>query len=101
MEDNNSILHDFGIGRLPWALICFFTVMIFLSPIFVTIQTLRMGYNYWYKGVPVWKEKAIEEDSEFVRKPKAKTAEEEKKEDVKQGKQTKKSDEISGKPKTE
>ena len=84
MDDNNSIFIDMGIGKLPWIFTFLFTGMIFLSPFFVTIQTLRMGYNYWFNP-PVRKEKAVEEDAEFVRaKPKVKqnSTEEEKKEDA-------------------
>ena len=47
LEDNEAILSDMGLGGLPWAVIVVATVMIFCSPIIVTIQTARMAYGHF------------------------------------------------------
>ena len=47
LEDNEAILSDMGLGGLPWAVIVVATVMIFCSPIIVTIQTVRMAYGHF------------------------------------------------------
>ena len=70
LEDNEAILAEMGIVGLPWAVVAVATVMIFLSPIAVSVQTVRTMYNHYYNPAPKV-EKAVEDDKEFVRaKPK-------------------------------
>ena len=67
MEDNNSILMDFGLGRLPWPVVAGATVMIFLSPIIISIQSFRMAYNMFWGPAKTAQDPDAEDDKEFVR----------------------------------
>ena len=81
LEENNAVMTEFGFGGLPWGLVVIATIMIFFSPIVVSIQTTRMLYNYFYNPVEK-KEKTVEEDKDFVRaKPKKQAAVEEAKQE--------------------
>ena len=52
LEENNAVMTEFGFGGLPWGLVVVATVLIFFSPIVVTIQTSRMVYNHFFNPAP-------------------------------------------------
>ena len=75
MEENESMMLDIGIPKLPWPVLLLSVVFMALSPFAIMCNFLKMGRD-WYNGnLEVFPAKAapktIEEDSEFVRvKPK-------------------------------
>ena len=80
LEDNEAILTDMGLGGLPWIAVVLATIVIFLSPIIVSVQSAKMAYNHFFNPV-VKQEKGVEDDGEFVRaKPKQVKAEDAKQE---------------------